>query len=825
MPLVLVTGPAGIGRSTVLAQVGRELTRLGTSTVDVPMPRRERDVPHLLNRLGDELGAAATAGCPLRRLLAALEDRREPLVVFLDDAHRIGPDSGGMAAALLDALAGSPVTLVCAARTPASREGLDTLRKSGLVHEERLRPLNESEVDWMLDELLHARPAPEMTAELRRSCRGNPAMLRAAVEALLAVERLRIVDRHVHLVDGRDPRLPSSHPLFAELCEPKSPTWSVLKALAALHPLGEPAPGLVAECTGLDERRVTGILGELGASGVLLARPWRFRIPMLAAVLLSCLGPYERRRAGQVAVRAIRAGAASCADPSFLPDRLMDAGAPDGAAETARQLLEHAAAMPPDSNRAELWRWAAVKLLGDFDRRAEVLHEQAMRAALRRRFRSAVEAAQRGLDLAGRLPPEAVQELQIIRVVCSAGNTDELREFVRDGWRALPGTPGSRIVTRAAGLCLLNRWQDAHRLLAEQRGFGPDAAPFAEVIAQVAVSLTGVKDDRRPTGAGPEAVAKAYGLFSALALCDGNDRLAEPVPDPAMGAAGRWDRALHEARRATAIAAGYPHVPEQAPTFREMAAILTARGQLSRAHAVLEHARSRPLLLPHLLAIPASDLESTIGAHERARASAEEGLALAAEGGVLIGTDELWLRLAEWESVHGTPAGGEECASRAERVARRLGTVSARRNHLLARVLVERDEAAAREAVDLARQRDRPFEFARTVALVAERGLGAANLVRTAYEIFGELDALIPRARLRLLMRAQNIAVPGRNATLAENERLLATLVTEGLTNSQTAVVLGTSEKSVEGRLTRFFQRHGYRSRAELATAMLHHRP
>jgi DNA-binding NarL/FixJ family response regulator len=56
---------------------------------------------------------------------------------------------------------------------------------------------------------------------------------------------------------------------------------------------------------------------------------------------------------------------------------------------------------------------------------------------------------------------------------------------------------------------------------------------------------------------------------------------------------------------------------------------------------------------------------------------------------------------------------------------------------------------------------------------------------------------------------------------VAENERLLATLVTDGLTNRELATVLGASEKSVEGRLSRLFQRTGYRSRVELASAVL----
>jgi DNA-binding NarL/FixJ family response regulator len=54
-----------------------------------------------------------------------------------------------------------------------------------------------------------------------------------------------------------------------------------------------------------------------------------------------------------------------------------------------------------------------------------------------------------------------------------------------------------------------------------------------------------------------------------------------------------------------------------------------------------------------------------------------------------------------------------------------------------------------------------------------------------------------------------------------ENERLLATLAAEGLSNKQIATALNTSEKSVEGRLSRLFTRSGYRSRIELSNAIV----
>ncbi|MER7016313.1 LuxR C-terminal-related transcriptional regulator, partial [Saccharopolyspora sp. NPDC000359] len=384
------------------------------------------------------------------------------------------------------------------------------------------------------------------------------------------------------------------------------------------------------------------------------------------------------------------------------------------------------------------------------------------------------------------------------------------------------GASGS--VARAAALCLLNRWSDARDELHSGHGswHGTGSAAMAHAIADAAVAVAGGTAPATPQSLRP-AVAAARALLHALGLNDPGAPAAEGnATSQAVRAAvaGRWERALELTRSAIAAASVHGDPPGQTEMFREVTTVLTARGQLNRARAVLDDARQRHLLLPHRLAAPEAELELALGSPQRSREVLESALTTAGEHGVVVGTDELWLRLAELESRGGDQAAAKRCADRIEQVAAHLGSAEAHRSWLLAQVVVDHSAAAAAEVLALAEQ-DRPFEFAATVTTVAGCGFGDQKLLRTAYEAYGELGALIPRARLRLLMRAHNVPVPGRNATVAENERLLATLVTEGLTNAQIATVLGTSEKSVEGRLTRFFQRTGYRSRAEIATATL----
>jgi ATP/maltotriose-dependent transcriptional regulator MalT len=179
LPLVLLTGPTGIGRSQVLAQIRARLTGLHVSTADIRLSRVDRDFPSLVARIAAELGAPPTRGesasAVLQRLLTTLTGDRH-LVVFLDDAHRLAPACLPAVNSALGALAGSRVTVVCAVRTPAVDTGMNQLRASGLVHEERLRPLTVSEVEHILTGLLGAEPAPGLASEIRDACRGIPAL-------------------------------------------------------------------------------------------------------------------------------------------------------------------------------------------------------------------------------------------------------------------------------------------------------------------------------------------------------------------------------------------------------------------------------------------------------------------------------------------------------------------------------------------------------------------------------------------------------------------------------------------------------------------------
>lgn len=882
-PLVVITGPVGIGRSSVLAAARARLAELGVFTLAFRVARNERKRPYAVaTRLSAELGALPPAGGPdVRRaggppgteslsatagrlaaaLSAAMTTHRQ-LAVFLDDLQWIDPSSLTALVPLVRTLAGTSVTFVCTLRSPladdeAGRASLAELREAGLAELITLRPLHRAEVDALVTATLGAKPSATLSEILRATCQGVPAAVLAAVDGYRRTDSVRIVDRHAYLDrPTKPPELVTDLPMFEHLRQLGTPAWPVVKALAVLHPLGDAAPPLIAEATGLPEAEVLEALAELRGEGVVQhgTKPghWRFRLPLLATSLTVCLGPYERRSLSQLAVTAIWAGGAG-SDDHYLAEQLATAGKLVDPERAANELLAHGAGEMLDNGYfAQRWLRAAVDLLIEPGQRAWALFLHAATCCIHLQFPDAADSSWTVLSgYADLLTPEAVLELEMIYIVSLSGmlDTQTLTDIAEEGWRKLPGGAGHQVVTRGVALCHLDRWLEANEQLESNREIWRNdnaaVAAFGLMLATGIAAFLGRMTEFNSFVADPSQsplwdverhrsdllcdLSRVLMSFGELELAAG--LLAahkvpteqRPVSDRVVAAAlsGRWDTALDLARGSLATGSALGRLPAHTVMCRETSIILIARGRLAQARTVIERVHTDQPVMTHLLALPLSELERSLGATDRARELLTDGLAQAAKRGLVVGTDELWLGLAVWELAAGNVEEAQRCADEVSRVAEQIDTSKARLCQLLARATTHEDTSAATDAVALARRRGQPFELANTLHLLAGQGLAESKLLREAYELYGQLDALLPRAQLRLVMRKQSIAVPGRSATVAENERLLATLVTEGLTNRELAIVLGGSEKSVEGRLSRLFQRTGYRSRVELATAML----
>ncbi|MEV4629530.1 AAA family ATPase [Micromonospora sp. NPDC049523] len=323
-----------------------------------------------------------------------------------------------------------------------------------------------------------------------------------------------------------------------------------------------------------------------------------------------------------------------------------------------------------------------------------------------------------------------------------------------------------------------------------------------EAVALLAGTAPDADAAGRYTGPGRERRRAAAALTGAR----GGDPVAAglhparlPLADRCLldFRAGRWTAALDGA--VLAEAAGKAGT---GPSVARVAAeVLLAQGRPARARTVLDAAADQPL---HLLAPALTDLHRALGDPQAAARTVRVALDRSAAG-------ELWVLAAELAAEHGDPVTAR-AAREAPLPAYWAATV---------RMITDGDAAAADEAVQWARALGQPYELARTLERAVRWAGRNPVALAEAYEILGDLGALLHRSRLRRAARERGVSVAGRAETVAEGDRLLAVLVADGLSNKELAAATQNSEKSVEGRLSRLFARTGYRSRVELATAVL----
>ncbi|GGU14934.1 LuxR C-terminal-related transcriptional regulator [Lentzea flava] len=820
--LVLVTGAAGIGRTALLNEVRDTLEHQRVRTADVPLLRADHNRPQaVVARVREELARWS-----------------RPPVLFLDDLHRLSHD---VLRALLNALPQMATCVVGSYRTPVRPDHTDlsdALKASALTEIVPLSPLNRAEVSHMFTRLLNVSGDPDLVRTLHRDSRGVPGLIDLAVDGYLRGGALRIIDRTAYLVD--EPRgTGHRHPAVERIRLLGQAAWQTAKAMAILHPLGPAAEQLLGD---------TSALPELEAAGVLTKHDdgWRFRAPVLANALAASLGPYERHDLGWRAVSAIWEGRAFCADPGYLPDRLIDAGGFADAEKAATQLLAAGRAAVLRDPAARRWLRAAAGRATNPAQRAEALFMHAVACAAHNDFISAMASVDAALELPDEFTAHETQELHLIRLVgmCASGDRAALRKVADSSWRSLPGGTAARFIGRAVAMCYTDRWDEAATLLASTRTMwrlgNAATVTFGEIFGMSSALVSGRMAEFERVINDP-GVCPLYSvdrhrpsLRAAMARClmlIGESKRAERMladqPRQAADLAllevaeGRWDDALGHARKALVTGSTLGQVAAHTALARDLATMLITRAKLTRAREVIADARAGQNVLAHLLDVPESDLELVLGARDKSRQVLQRGLAFTAQHAIVMGTDELELRLAMMSLEDGDREDAEFRVERLADIAGTMDTGRAHRNHLLARAVTWHDRSAAAEVRRLVAERDQPHETALTLTALASHGLGDARTMLEAYELFGTMDALLPRAVLRHLMREHGVVVPGRAATTAEQERLLASLVAEGLTNRELAGVLRTTEKSVEAKLTRLFQRTGYRSRVELATAML----
>ncbi|MGC4879746.1 AAA family ATPase [Micromonospora sp. DT43] len=884
-PLTLLTGPAGIGRTHALRALRDAVVRAGRPVLDLRLaPDARHDAGSLAGRILAALvpiptRLAAGRGCvrvdePPARALSRVLRGHPGLVLFVDDAQWADTASTEALLSVLNEVPRTSVRCVATLRTdPAGthqRAGFDRLRAAGLVRVQRLRPLAGAEVDALARQVLQATPHDCLSTHLRRLSRGVPAAVLAALDGYRDSALLRIVDRRAYLTDPLGgPRIPAAHDLTRPARRRGPATHAVARALAVFEPLGATVPELIGQALALAPEQVGAHLDDLRAEGVVREsrRGWRFPVPAMALALAAGLGPYERQRLAQVAVEALWSGRARCADPEYLPDQIVAAGGLVDAARAVALLRRHANAAAVRAPAAAARWWAgAADLSGDRADRAEALLALATVEVGAGRYGTAQAQVRRLLgeyvDIlgeAGRL------EAELLAVACARGTrtADDVQAAAAgDAW--LREGPEPDLTTRAAALCFLDRWSEAASLLSASRSAStwPDAdvvirGQVATVTRAAPAAAHGPRSARTeawvgggPAGAGAggdglvvnasvrgaarRRAGECVARFRAAAVVGELDRadreLVEagltvadlPAPERCLHdwRAGRWDAALDAALLGIAADLPVTRPVAHSTVHRAAAEIQLARGWPVRARALLDAARADAAPLPHLLAVVAAETEWILGDAAAAGRIVHDALDLAVRHGLVIGVDELWLVAAELATERGDVDAARVAATSAAAAADRDSGIGALRL-ATAQLLLRPEAARADEVVGRARVVGQPYELARAIERVVRRTGRNPELLSEAYELLGDLGAILHRSRLRQAMREHGVTVPRRAETLAEGERLLAALVAEGLSNRQLAAATQGSEKSIEGRLTRLFSRTGYRSRVELAAAVL----
>ncbi|MEV0679422.1 AAA family ATPase [Actinosynnema sp. NPDC050436] len=866
-PLVSVTGPTGIGRTAFLAALADDLARRGTRVTTIRFTRDGDPVPSggsgtdaVRAVVGPVVGAhrypevarraAASAGSDLLRGTG-------PAVVLVDDAQWLDRDSRAVLEALARRLAGTSAGCVCAVRTPMPGEDAAWwrgLRAAGLLHPVRLRPMTGAQVAGLLAAETGAVPDAGLVDHVLVLTRGVPAAVRDAVAALRRGRSLSVVAGRAHLAPGVGRCAPARDNEFVRAITALGPqAHAVARAVSVLAPLGAAVPGLVAEALCVTANEAARLLGVLLRAGVLhrgrRGETWRFPVPLVAAALVAGMGPFERRRLAACAVDAVWTGGARCADPDHLADLVADAGRLVDPARAFDALLSRVAQAGGQPHpHVPRWLDAAVDLADDRAQRVAALRAQVAAHRTQGDHAAVLRGARTLLDdFADELAPDASHELQVIAVdaVRSLGDVDALRD-IAEHRRSWTDHAAQNAVTRAYALSAADRWAEARDLLESdgtwRHADDPASARSGDLLLATAALWTGRPDrferslaerDRWPGRDVPRRLLEQVDAHVSALLVTGDLRRAEHLPavegvevarlrtsGRALVAALRGD-VDHAVELAWRGVARRDCDPASAAMCQAVVALLVARAQPAGARALLTAARDAGLRPAHLLDLAEAQLDLALGHDDRATVALDRALRAVDERQVLVGAELCWSELADVALRAGDRDGARRCLAEVESLAETLPTSRVLLHADLLRAVVEGDREAAGRCLHLVRDRDQPGELAAVSERLVRHGVGDPASLTEVYHVLGGLDALLHRSWLRNLMRDNGIAVPGRWETVAENERVLAALAADGLSNKQLALALRTSEKSVEGRLSRLFAHSGYRSRIELSTAVL----
>ncbi|HEY6006179.1 MAG TPA: AAA family ATPase [Anaeromyxobacter sp.] len=598
--LLLLEGPAGIGKTRLVLAAGRRGRELGLTTLSARGSELERDFAYGLVRqlfeaplvaasppeqaelLAGAAGRAAAlfgVAAPQDDVADALLDpsfailhglywlcanlgRRSPLLLCVDDAHWADQASLRFLHYLGRRLEELPIALVAAARPAESAEGsplLAALAADPSVEVLALAPLSEQAVA----ELVRLGLGAEVDSAFARACHeatgGVPFLVQELVRAI-AEEGIEPTAAACSRVAALTPRA-VSHSVVLRLRR-ISPAARELARAAAV--LGEADLRLAAGLAATDPGADAEAADELAAAGILEeGRPLRFVHPIVRAAVEADLSPGERAGLHAAAARRLADDGASAhriAAHLLATDPTGDAWVVDSLWAAARTAIANGA---PDSAAAYLRRALAEPPAERL--RPDLLLELGFAES----YAGDPQAAARleaALDTATETTAQVSITLALGRMLQIDGRNREALE-VFDRTRARLGSADRRAALTLEGAALGAAQFDAEtaddaakriarlRRLAEEEPDIPSsvfgmlavAAGLANEPAEIAARLALRALDQAPKLL-PEAVDRPPFFYHACTALTFAARYQEALP--------RFDEALTDARRLGSL----PHV-------------------------------------------------------------------------------------------------------------------------------------------------------------------------------------------------------------------------------------------------------------------------
>jgi DNA-binding CsgD family transcriptional regulator len=328
--LLVVEGPAGIGKTRLVLAAERHGRELGLTALSARGSELERDFAYgLVRQLFEALLVAASpperaeflagaAGHAARLFgLAAGDDaadalldpsfailhglywlsanlgRRSPLLLCVDDVHWADQASLRFVHYLGRRVRELPIAVVAAMRPARSADGsplLAALADGPSAEVLELAPLSQRAVAELMRLAFGTEVEPAFAAACHEVTGGVPFLVRELVRAI-AEERIEPTSAACSRVAGLAPRA-VSHSVVQRLRRLSASAREVARAAAVL---GEADLRLAAGLAGVDPGTAATAADELAAAGVLEeGRPLRFVHPIVRAAVEADLSPGER---------------------------------------------------------------------------------------------------------------------------------------------------------------------------------------------------------------------------------------------------------------------------------------------------------------------------------------------------------------------------------------------------------------------------------------------------------------------------------------------------------------------------------------------------